>query len=450
MGDDLISRLKHTSVNLSSGGEVIVLDTGAVIDCEAEAMLQALHSRSTGGLRSHLEVLAQKGADRFMEKFYVGYGHKSIGDCGTTTVFVEGVSILAAKAIQDSPLYSGQEASTRYIDFSNQPFIDPTRTPTGANLLESQRKIYFEAQEPTRTKLRKQFPRAEGEDEKDYEKAISARAFDITRSLLPSGASTNLAWHTNLRQAADRILLLRHHPLPEVREIAKCLEEALKSRHPNSFGHERYPETEAYQDVVSGGYLFHNPTSPIEPVVDFGKIDRGELERFRSLLNKRPKKTEIPRYVSQAGVLTAEFQLDFGSFRDIQRHRAINQRMPLVTADLGFNLWYLQNLPEEITARLPEHLRRIGEGIINLRIPKELAQYFLPMGYNVSNRFTGDIPASVYMIELRDTRFVHPTLQRVAHHIGNQIADTLEIPLHRDSEPGRFDIGRGKHDITLR
>ena len=124
--------------------------------------------------------------------------------------------------------------------------------------------------------------------------------------------------------------------------------------------------------------------------------------------------------------------------------------MPLVTADLGFNLWYLQNLPEEITARLPEHLRRIGEGIINLRIPKELAQYFLPMGYNVSNRFTGDIPASVYMIELRDTRFVHPTLQRVAHHIGNQIADTLEIPLHRDSEPGRFDIGRGKHDITLR
>ena len=96
--------LQHTCVKLSRG-EVIVLDTGAVIDAEATAMLQALHSRSTGGLRSHLKVLEKKGADNFMQSFYVGYGHKSIGDCGTTTVFIESVSMLAAKAIQDNPLY---------------------------------------------------------------------------------------------------------------------------------------------------------------------------------------------------------------------------------------------------------------------------------------------------------------------------------------------------------
>ena len=112
MGDKL-SDLNHTSVKLNRGGEIIVLDTGAVINAEAEAMLQALHSRSTGGLRHHLEVLAKKGADNFMNKFYVGYGDKSIGDCGTTTIFIEGVSMLAAKAIQDNPLYSGQETSTR-------------------------------------------------------------------------------------------------------------------------------------------------------------------------------------------------------------------------------------------------------------------------------------------------------------------------------------------------
>src|SRR6185369_12087365 len=102
--------------------EVIALDTGATIGPESEAMLQALHSRSIGGLRGHLEVLERRGADNFMKNFYVGYGHKSIGDCGTVSLFIEGVSMLVAKAIQDWPLYSGQEASTRYIDFQIQPF----------------------------------------------------------------------------------------------------------------------------------------------------------------------------------------------------------------------------------------------------------------------------------------------------------------------------------------
>jgi thymidylate synthase ThyX len=450
MSDDLISKLNHTSVVLPHHGEIIVLDTGALINAESEAMIQALHSRSTGGLRAHLAVLAKKGARNFMSGFYVGYGHKSIGDCGTTTIFIEGVSMLAAKAIQDSPLYAGQEASTRYIDFSQQPFIDPTRTSTGAELLESQRAIYLAAQEPTRTSLRKKHPRVEGEVEKIYEKAISARAFDINRSLLPAGVSTNLAWHTSLRHAADRMLFLRHHPLTEVREIAEGLEEALKIHHPNSFGHKKYSETEAYQDVIAVDYFFHDLNSPEKAIVDFSGIDRKEFEIFRSLLARRPVKTEIPKYVSQAGVVSAEFQLDFGSFRDIQRHRSIAQRMPLLTSELGFNQWYVENLPEEVRNYLSNHLQKVNKGIEKLRVTRQEAQYFLPMGYNVSNRFTGDIPASVYMVELRDTRFVHPTLQRVAHNIGDQLVDNLGIPIHRDSEPGRFDIMRGTHDIVTK
>ena len=83
---------QHPKINLKNGGFVLVLNTEAKIDGQAEAMLQALHSRSTGGIKNHLKVLAQKGAENFMEKFYVGYGHKSIGDCGSVTVFVEGVS----------------------------------------------------------------------------------------------------------------------------------------------------------------------------------------------------------------------------------------------------------------------------------------------------------------------------------------------------------------------
>jgi len=106
------------------GADIFVLDTGAVIDAEAEAMLQALHSRSLGGLLEHLVTLMKKGAKGFIKIFYVGYGHKSIGDCGSLTVFIENVSMLVTKAVQDFMLYSGQEGSSRFIDFAKQPFIN--------------------------------------------------------------------------------------------------------------------------------------------------------------------------------------------------------------------------------------------------------------------------------------------------------------------------------------
>src|SRR3989344_2470069 len=120
-----LESLTHYKTDIIGGGQVIILDTGAVIGPESSAMLQALHSRSTGGLESHLKILATKGPDNFMKNFYVGYGHKSIGDCGTASIFIEGISMLAAKAVQDWALYSGQESSTRYVDFQTQPFKNP-------------------------------------------------------------------------------------------------------------------------------------------------------------------------------------------------------------------------------------------------------------------------------------------------------------------------------------
>ncbi len=450
MNERGLADLKHVVVNLEGGGKAIVLDNGAIINSEDEAMLQALHSRSVGGLMSHLAILEEKGAGNFIKNFYVGYNHKSIGDCGTTTAFIEGVSMLTAKAIQDSLLYSGQEASTRYIDFSNQPFIDPTKSEEGKILMELQRSFYLEAQDPTRKELRKNNPKTGEEKDSVYEKAINARAFDITRSLLPAGASTNLAWHTNLRQAADRLLFLRHHPLPEVREVARGLDDALNRHHPNSFGHKKYEETEKYQELIAEEYYYHDTNSPDEAIVDFNNIDKNSIRNYVDLFNRRPAKTELPKFLSQLGIIDVRFKLDFGSFRDIQRHRSIIQRMPLLTQDLGFNNWYIENLPEEVRNKLPDYLSNIRKKVKALGISRKEEQYFIPMGYDVSNRFTGDLPATVYMVELRDSRFVHPTLQKVAHRIGEEITSKLGILLHVDSEPGRFDVRRGNQDISLK
>ena len=448
-----LQSIKHVEKKLPNGAMVLVLETGALIRSESEAMLQALHSRSIGGIRKHLEVLASKGPEKFMSTFYVGYGHKSIGDCGTCTLFIEGVSMLVAKAIQDWPLYSGQEASTRYIDFAHQPFIDPAQTTESHTILETWRAFYMKGLESLSKDLPNRFPIQTGEDEKIYTKAIMARAFDIMRSFLPSGASTNLAWHTNFRQAADHLLRLRHHPLKEVRDIAEKIEEALTEAFPSSFGHKRYEATEAFNaSWMNTGYYF-TKTDCADFALTRNTIDEAMLSEHTQTLETRPPKTEIPKEIKECGEVQFEFLLDFGSFRDIQRHRATTQRMPLVTMNHGFETWYLDELPQDIRAEAETLLETQKIATEKLGLSDFDMQYYIPMGYRLPNRITGSLPHLVYLAELRATRFVHPTLRRRAIQIAQELERLFKphgLHIHLDADPDRFDVKRGEHDITIK
>ena len=442
---------KHVTKQLANGGFVLVLNTEAKIDGQAEAMLQALHSRSTGGIKSHLKTLEEKGAENFMERFYVGYGHKSIGDCGSATVFVEGISMLAAKAIQDWRLYSGQEASTRYVDFSEQKFLNPSGTKEGEEILENWRKFYLDSQEPVREHLKKQFPKKDNEDQKIYDKAITARAFDITRSFLPAGATTNVAWRMNFRQFADELMLLRHHPLEEIRDIAEKTEAALRDMYPSSFCQERFSNTEEYNKKWMQGKYYYKNDSLRDFTLLYDNVDRKMLSEYKNVLESRPMKTELPTAIGECGVVGYEFLLDFGSFRDLQRHRAIVQRMPLLNMDHGFNEWYLKSLPDDLREKTEEFIKSQEEKIKKLGVSEEEMQYYVAMGYKVPCRLAGDLKALVYLVELRSTRFVHPTLVEQILKMIKSLKELFSkdgLVLHLDEEPNRFDIRRGQQDIT--
>jgi len=431
-----------------------VLDTGALITAEAAAMLQALHSRSVHGIDAHLMKLAQKGAAQFMDTYYIGYGDKSIGDCGTATVFIEGVSMLAAKAIQDSQLYNGQESSTRYVDFSTQPFISPDES--ASELSESLRTFHTEGLATMKEELMDRHPRGE-EDEKKWKKAINARAFDIMRSFLPAGMATNLAWHTTLRHAADHLLRLRNHPLDEVRAIALTIEEALNTMYPNSFKQKRYEATEQYvSEWMKESYYFDlNTQNTSEPIsffsgvrVERDGIDRNLLARYAPILSNRPIKAELPRFLAECGSIRFLFFLDFGSFRDLQRHRAVTQRMPLLTNSWEFAPWYLDQMPQELRKKALSVLQKQRAALNKLSIAPVYRQYYIPMGYSVPCRLTGDLPGLTWLVELRSGISVHPTLRRVAQEIGVLLLETFGLTLYIDRSEDRFDIKRGEHDIV--
>ncbi len=423
-------------------------------------MLQALHSRSIGGVDAHLLKLAQKGARQFMDTYYVGYGDKSIGDCGSATIFIEGVSMLVAKAVQDSQLYNGQESSTRYIDFSKQPFANPHGSAEGSQLLESLRAFHLEGLQVMKEELARRHPRQEGEDEKIWQKAINVRAFDIMRSFLPAGAATNLAWHGELRQMADQLIRLRNHPLPEVRDVAAAAQEALDEMFPSSFKQKKYIATESYTRMwMEELYYFNFKNEDLSrrqahlqgATLERDSVDRALLRDYTEVLKNRPVKTEPPKFLAECGQMQFTFLLDFGSYRDLQRHRALVQRMPLLTDSWGFEPWYFEQMPAPLRDKAMNFLAQYEKKVRELRLNAVEAQYYLPMGYRVACRITGDLPALIWMVELRSGISVHPTLRTIAQDIGRQMLTKLGeygLVLYIDNSEDRFNYKRGAQDIV--
>jgi thymidylate synthase ThyX len=416
---------------------------------EDNAMLQALYSRSSQSAKDHLVKVREKGSGKFMASFYVGYGHGSIGDCGTTTIFIENVSILAAKAIQDWRLYSGQETSTRYIDMAKQPILDPVNNSESKKILSDWMDFYISNQEELKEHLRLTFPRQDNEEEKVYERAINARVFDILRSFLPAGICTQLSWHTNLRQAAEKLALLEHHPLPEIKEISKTTHSILQEKYPSSFSHKKYDSQEAYREIESSKFsYYHNPDSP-----DFlfkTNIENDDIELYQeTLIQNRPVKTNLPSFLDELGGCWCDYLLDFGSARDAQRHRNGVFRMPLLTTHFGFHPWYLDQLSEELRQKALSLLAEQTIRIQALNVSEETRQYYIPLGFLVSCRTYYSLPQMVYVTELRSGTTVHPTYRVVAHKMHFALQEQFpNLTLHTDLNQNDWDLRRGNQDIV--
>ena len=435
------------------GRQVMGIHIYDEFDPEAMAMLQALYSRSAKSVKEHADQVRERGSKKFMESYYVGYGHASIGDCGSTTIFIETVSLLACKAVQDNPLYSGQETSTRYIDFSQQPIVDPVGTSASKAIHDAWMSFYFSSLEPVVAHLKQRFPLEEGQKETVWEKAIQARAFDILRGFLPAGISSQLSWATNLRQAHEHLQRLEHHPLAEIREIADGIRSGLKEKYASSFTHRFDEEVEAYLANSAGMTAYLEPGSRTASDVPFSyttNIDNDQLEACAmELIAKRPKRAALPRLLSQFGRYRLSFLLDFGSFRDLQRHRNGYCAMPLLTTQFGFHPWYLEQLPEELQAQAQALIEEQSAAIAALDCDKYTRQYYIPLGMTVMCDLDYDLTEMVYVTELRSGKTVHPTLREVAHKMDDALRkEHPALVLHSDRDVGDFDIRRGNQDIV--
>jgi len=466
--------------------DIIVIDS---LHPEEGAMSQALYSRQPSSILMLLMKVFKNGANKFMALFYSGYGHNSIGDCGTTTLYCENVSMIAAKAIQASPLYNGQEASTRYLDFKGRMMINPllgypktcfayvskemldnkiipdestlfksgitiSANKEGGNLAtriqERWMKFYEDHMSKVKTYVAELNPKQDAQSQEQYDKAINARAFDIMRAFIPAGMTTLVSWHSPIRHLRDRLNTMKYNPNDEVARFAYSSLHCLQEAYPSSFIQKEYPETEEYLKLKSKKVSYFNPTWTKDDdfLIDDFNLDKKDILNYSELLINRPAKTELPHEIGECGTVRVQFKIDFGSFRDVQRHRKGVCKMPLLTTVHGFHQWYLDRLPKESRSEALSLIEELTPIINELPCSDIDRQYYIPMGFIVIADFTWTFDQCVYVAELRSSETVHATLRVQAQRIARWIKDFAPgTALHVNYEDDSWSYKRGSQDI---
>jgi thymidylate synthase ThyX len=225
------------STNGSQPSEAPSVEVYAVygVEPEVQAYAMAKYSRSSLSMKESLKEISQQKAEKFLNTFYFQYGHRSIADLAHVALAIERLSILAAIAVADEQRWDGQERSTRYQDFKKSGCFTPDFGDDQQALSLYRETIdnlfaeYESLSERTFRYLLDITPKPAEMKQEAYERTLKARAFDISRYLLPLSTNTSLGQIVNARTLETQVSRLLSHTHKEVRNLGELLKRAAVS-----------------------------------------------------------------------------------------------------------------------------------------------------------------------------------------------------------------------------
>jgi thymidylate synthase ThyX len=234
---DVASAESVTNAKSSSADPDSSMEVFAIYGVEPEVLAYAMakYSRSALSMRESLKEITQQKAEKFLNTFYFQYGHRSIADLAHIALAIEKLSILAAIAVADEQRWDGQERSTRYQDFRKSGYYTPD---FGADretrdlyrlAIDDLFEEYQRLSESAFEYLRSITPRPSEMKQEGYERTLRARAFDISRYLLPLATNTSLGEIVNARTLETQVAHLLSHTHKEVRDLGSRLKQAATS-----------------------------------------------------------------------------------------------------------------------------------------------------------------------------------------------------------------------------
>ncbi len=406
-------------------------------------------------------ALARQKAKEFHEKWVVGYGHASVAEHAVAHLAVEDVSILASKVIEDTRLASYTEKSTRYVVFDQGKFYrEPylMASPHARVYEETCRFLldtYARLAEPAAAAVRREAPREEGQSARAYEAACRAKSCDVLRYVLPAATLTNIGITINGRLLEHLITKLLSHPLEECRATGVLLKAEAQKVIPTLI---KYADRSAYlaetrqamerlaaeqfagcaPEGAADVSLVRYPQDAEDQLVAailYGYVAhpyRQVKERVRRL-SPDGKALVIDEYLTRRGphdpplralehlTYTFDILVDFGAFRDIQRHRIATQTPQELDAIHGYSTppemarYGLLPAFDECMARAQE-----AHQIVAADFPREAA-YLLPLAFRKRVLFTWNLREVCHFVQLRSSKQGHPSYRRIAQQVFREI-----------------------------
>lgn len=412
---------------------------------------------------------ALASASNFMSKWGVTFGHNSLKDGCTDRFAVEGLSQRATKILESMKLAAYQEKSTRYLDFSQDTLYLPkvlldTEFGEEAQIVsDSMMSDYNSVLSHLITYYKQVTSRSEFKTDGAWERTAKAKAFDSARYLLPLSVRTSVGVTLPSRETErliSTLLASRHEELREIGE--KMRTEAIKIN-PGLIKHvkenrylernrnralEMFAETiDMESDAVAfdgfGAHLmWSTPELNLLALASLVQASEGSQYNTATIMRGLSKQTpgfresvadsamrgrgehdEWPLELA-VGQLGFDIIMDFGAYRDLQRHRVGMQQRVKPTTRFGYMIPEVLEQPElAVTKRVyTEAMDRLTE--LNQRVAAVhpwAAEYLTALGHKCRFTYACDLRQWAYLVELRSGPSCHFSYRQIAHQMARAV-----------------------------
>jgi thymidylate synthase ThyX len=411
-------------------------------------------------------------AERLYDRVFLEFGDDSVAQLGGAHLACEWCSNLLTKILQRGRLAAYLEQSTRYIAYDRKLpggryryYRDARLGAPYAEAMERIFDLYSEGLERVRGWAADEYPRRD-EPEPVWRRSINAKALDAMRGLLPAASLSHVGVYATGQAYEQLVMRLLGSPLPEARHFGGLALEELREVIPafvkrvdmpdrgaawiEYIGNLRKRASQAAErfglgDAQAGEEqacvrLVHVDGSEEDLLVallyEAGDASEEEIRARVSDIAPGERATLITDLVGARGnrrhkpgrgfeALRYRFEIvsDYGSFRDLQRHRLLTAQWQRLGCELG------ADVPEEVEAAgfgdpyreglersRAEWERLRGEGL------EDEASYAAALAYRI--RYVLDMNAreAMHLIELRSGREGHVSYRAVALEMLAQIA----------------------------
>ena len=443
-------------------------------------------------------------AERLYERVLGEYGDDSVAQLGGAHVACEQASNILTKVLEWGRLAAYLEQSTRYIYYDRKlggryRYLVPPEIRGSDHEgryreeMDRQFETYSSIVRRLTDYFAARFPRATGDSVRVWRSTIRAKACDTARGLLPAATLSNVGIFGSGQAYESLLLRMRASQLAEVRDYSSLLLEELRTVIPAFVRRVDVPdrggawsdylrrtadsmariareyEVVAPNDVPEVELTDWDPDAETKvaaaALYAFTGLPDGQLLELAGNMPYEEKARVIRTYVGErrnrrhkpgrgAERVSYRFDVlsDFGSFRDLQRHRMLT----LEWQPLGVSHGY--STPPDIveaheSAEWHEAMDRMASlhSVLLQAHGTSVAQYAVPFSYRLRYVMQLNAREAFHLLELRTTPQGHPDYRRVCQEMhrlirdvaGHKvIAETMKYVDHRSHDLERLEAER--------